>query len=134
VSTTPGIGSAAETARSITTIVLNQFGTLSEPSLRARVLAKASEMNLLGAEKVVLLSAQHLSDMMQDDGSVRITKGYEVEAMVLAAVATRYPSTVLAELLRTIAGRSGDRRVVSATRDAARRILLSLQKESPGSI
>ena len=125
-----GVSGTEETARSVVTIVLNRFDLLSESSLRARVLTRASELNLIGTEAAVLHSAQHLSSMLQQDGNRTIAQGYEVEAMVLAVVAPRYPSTVLAELLRIIAGRSGDRRVVSATRNAARLILLSLEDDS----
>ncbi|MCK4515389.1 MAG: hypothetical protein KAU31_09040 [Spirochaetaceae bacterium] len=119
------LSGTGERAGSVVTIVLNRFDLLSEPSLRARVLARAGELNLIGTEAAVLHSARHLSSMLQRDGNRSTVQGYEVEAMALAAVAPRYPSTVLAELLRIIAGQSGDKRVVLAIRNAARLILLS---------
>jgi len=119
-------GEAGETARSVTTVVLRRFRALGEPSLRARLLTAASELDLPGTEAVVLQSAARMASVLEEDGSGRSSQGYEVEAMALAAVAPHYPSTALAELLRTIAAQSGDRRVVSATRNAARLILTSL--------
>ncbi len=125
-----GVSGGEERAGSVVAIILNWFDLLRASSLRARVLEGAGELNLIGTEAAVLSSAQHLSSMLQQDDSRTIAQGYEVEAMALAAAAPRYPSTVLAELLRVIACRSGDRRVVSATRNAARLILLSDQDDS----
>jgi len=126
VSSAGEAGEAGETARSVTTVVLRRFRALGEPSLRARLLTAASELDLPGTEAVVLQSAARMASVLEEDGSGRSSQGYEVEAMALAAVAPHYPSTALAELLRTIAAQSGDRRVVSATRNAARLILTSL--------
>ena len=118
-----GAGATSAATESATAMLLGWFDHLGESSLRARVLVSADALYLPGMEAAVLHSAQYLSRMLQEDGSHTIAQGYEIEAMALADVAPHYPSTVLAELLRVISTHSGDRRVVVATRNAARVIL-----------
>lgn len=130
----PGMSPVEDSVSVAISLVLHQFDQLRDSGLRARVLATSSELNIVGTEAAVLHSARHISEMLQRNKPGSIAQGYEIEAMALAVVAPRYPSSALAELLRGIAAHSRDQRVVSATRHAARLILLSFSNAIPGSI
>ena len=118
-------GVAEDRVRSVTAVLLERFAMLETPTLRARVLRRAGELGAAGTEQAVLQSAESLSAMLAGHADLVVVEGYELEATTLAAVAPGYPSTALAELLRIIAMHSTDRRVVTASRDAARQILLA---------